>query len=131
MVGLLGPNGAGKSSLIRSLPRCWPPSGGSVSIGRWDPARMADRVEIRRRLGYLPQERGLYPRFTAFQFVDYLAVLKELKDPAERHRRVQAALEAVDLAGGGRAQAQAALRRHAQAGGSPRRSWPDRAAAAG
>ena len=60
---------------------------------------MADRVEIRRRLGYLPQELGLYPRFTAFQFVDYLAVLKELKDPAERHRRVQAALEAVDLAG--------------------------------
>jgi len=97
VVGLLGPNGAGKSTLIRILATLLAPNGGRVSVGRWDPANLADRVEIRRRLGYLPQELGLYPRFTAFQFVDYLAVLKELKDPVVRHRRVQAALDAVDL----------------------------------
>ena len=76
VVGLLGPNGAGKSTRIRILATLLAPTGGSVSVGRWDPANLADRVEIRRRLGYLPQELGLYPRFTAFQFVDYLAVLK-------------------------------------------------------
>jgi ABC-2 type transport system ATP-binding protein len=97
ITGLLGPNGAGKTTLIRILATLLAPSAGEVHINGWRTANLADRVEIRRRLGYLPQDLGLYPRFTVFEFVDYLAVLKELDDPADRHRRVRAALAAVEL----------------------------------
>src|SRR5215211_1829295 len=97
ITGLLGPNGAGKTTLIRILATLLAPSAGEVRVNGWRAANSADRVEIRRRLGYLPQDLGLYPRFTVFEFVDYLAILKELDDPADRHRRVRAALEAVEL----------------------------------
>jgi ABC-2 type transport system ATP-binding protein len=97
ITGLLGPNGAGKTTLIRILATLLAPSAGEVQVNGWRAASPVDRVEIRRRLGYLPQDLGLYPRFTVFEFVDYLAILKELDDPAERHRRVRSALEAVEL----------------------------------
>jgi ABC-2 type transport system ATP-binding protein len=97
ITGLLGPNGAGKTTLIRILATLLPPSAGQVGVNGWRTSDLRDRVEIRRRLGYLPQDLGLYPRFTVFEFVDYLALLKELDDPAERHRRVRAALAAVEL----------------------------------
>ena len=97
ITGLLGPNGAGKTTLIRILATLLPPSAGQVGVNGWWTSDLRDRVEIRRRLGYLPQDLGLYPRFTVFEFVDYLALLKELDAPAERHRRVRAALAAVEL----------------------------------
>ena len=97
ITGLLGPNGAGKTTLIRILATLLAPSAGEVRVNGWRAASPGDRVEIRRRLGYLPQDLGLYPRFSVFEFVDYLAILKELDDPADRHRRVRAALAAVEL----------------------------------
>ncbi len=97
ITGLLGPNGAGKTTLIRILATLLAPGAGQVLVNGWRSTDPGDRVEIRRRLGYLPQDLGLYPRFTVFEFVDYLAMLKELDDPADRHRRVRAALAAVEL----------------------------------
>jgi ABC-2 type transport system ATP-binding protein len=98
ITGLLGPNGAGKTTLIRILATLLAPSAGEVRVNGWQTSDLGDRIEIRRRLGYLPQDLGLYPRFTVFEFVDYLAILKELDQPVERHRRVRAALAAVELA---------------------------------
>jgi ABC-2 type transport system ATP-binding protein len=97
ITGLLGPNGAGKTTLIRILATLVSQSHGRVRLDGLDPGDPRQRLEIRRRLGYLPQDLGLYPRFTTFEFVDYIAVLKELKDRGERHRRVRAALTSVGL----------------------------------
>lgn len=76
--GLLGPNGAGKTSLIRVLATVARPSGGRVEILGEDLADHRRRGEIRRQLGYLPQEFGYYPGFTVREFVAYVAWLKEL-----------------------------------------------------
>ena len=94
--GLLGPNGAGKTSLLRMLATVLPPSSGAVRLLDRDPGRPGARVEIRRRLGYLPQNLGYYPSFTVSEFVEYFALLKEM--PANRvPRAVAGAIERVDL----------------------------------
>ena len=98
VVGLLGPNGAGKTTLLRILATVLGADTGSVSILGGDPAQGAQRTGIRRRLGYLPQELG-YPRgFTAYGFVDYMAVLKEWNEPGQRREMVRRALDQVGLA---------------------------------
>ncbi len=98
IVGLLGPNGAGKTTLLRILATVLGADNGSVRILGNDPAQGKQRVEIRRRLGYLPQELG-YPRgFTTYGFVDYMAVLKEWNDAAARRTEVKRVLEQVGLA---------------------------------
>ncbi len=98
VVGLLGPNGAGKSTLLRMLATVLGADAGTVRILGRDPGVGADRTAIRRRLGYLPQELG-YPRgFSAYGFLDYMAVLKEWDDPEQRRAEVRRVLEQVDLA---------------------------------
>ncbi len=76
ITGLLGPNGAGKTTLLRILATVLAPDGGHLWVLGRDPSRSADRLEIRRRLGYMPQEPGFYRSFTAFEYVDYVAILK-------------------------------------------------------
>jgi ABC-2 type transport system ATP-binding protein len=102
VLGLLGPNGAGKTSLLRMLATVLPPSSGQVRLLDRDPKIAAQRREIRRRLGYLPQTLGYYPAFTVMEFVEYVALLKEIP-PGRVGRAVAAAVERVDL--GARAKA--------------------------
>jgi ABC-type multidrug transport system ATPase subunit len=94
--GLLGPNGAGKTSLLRMLATVIPPSSGRLRLLGRDPGVYGPRREIRRRLGYLPQNLGYYPGFTVVEFVEYFALLKDM--PAGRvPGAVAAAVERVGL----------------------------------
>jgi ABC-2 type transport system ATP-binding protein len=95
--GLLGPNGAGKTTLLRTLATVLAPDAGRLRILGHDPGDAAGRVAIRRRLGYLPQEPGFYPSFTAFEFVDYVAILKEMTARRARHDEVRRVLALVGL----------------------------------
>ncbi|MFD4877803.1 ABC transporter ATP-binding protein [Streptomyces sp. NPDC058420] len=97
VTGLLGPNGAGKTTLLRVLATAVPADSGSFTVLGHDPGTTAGRQEVRRVLGYLPQTPGFHPDFTAFEFVDYVAILKELTDRAGRHQEVRRVLEEVDL----------------------------------
>ena len=76
--GLLGPNGAGKTSMLRMMATVLPPSSGRLRLLDRDPGSYGPRREIRRRLGYLPQNLGYYPSFTVVEFVEYFALLKEM-----------------------------------------------------
>ena len=82
MFGLLGPNGAGKSSLMRTIATLQQPTSGNIRFGDVDVLREPDAV--RRVLGYLPQEFGVYPRGSAYDLLDHLAVLKGLTNGKER-----------------------------------------------
>ena len=94
--GVLGPNGAGKTSLLRILATALPPSSGEILLLDRDPRRPAARREIRRRLGYLPQNLGYYPSFTVVEFIEYFALLKEMPSSAVP-KAVAVAVERVDL----------------------------------
>jgi len=97
IAGLLGPNGAGKTTLMRVLATVLAPDAGTVRLLGRDPADPDARIEIRRRLGYMPQEPGFHQRFTAFEFVDYVAILKQLEVRRERHDEVRRVLALVGL----------------------------------
>jgi ABC-type multidrug transport system ATPase subunit len=96
--GLLGPNGAGKTSLLRMMATAIQPTSGRLRLLGRDPGSYGPRREIRRRLGYLPQNPGYYPGFTVTEFVEYFALLKEI--PAARiPAAVAAAVERTGLGG--------------------------------
>src|SRR5580700_11089025 len=97
ITGLLGPNGAGKTTLLSVLPTVSEPDAGQVSVLGLDPREPAERVEIRRRLGYLPQELGYHRHFTVAGFLDYVAILKEITDRRRRADEVARVLAAIGL----------------------------------
>lgn len=96
MFGLLGPNGAGKTTLMKVLATLLEPDSGAVAMDGVD--LLTDKDEARSRLGYLPQEFGLYPTLTAEQTLDYFARLKGVVEATERKALIDALLERVNLA---------------------------------
>lgn len=97
VTGLLGPNGAGKTTLLRIIATVLAPDKGTVSVLGRDPGDPRERTEIRRRLGYLPQDVGAYNGFSVREFVDYVAVLKEHTDRKARRDEVDRVIDMVDL----------------------------------
>src|SRR5262252_5655729 len=95
MFGLLGPNGAGKSTLMRTLATLQEADSGRVTLGDIDVLRQKDAV--RRVLGYLPQEFGLYPKVSAEGLLAHFAVLKGIRNAKERREVVQALLQQTNL----------------------------------
>ena len=95
MFGLLGPNGAGKSSLMRCVATLQTPTGGAIRFNDIDGLREPER--LRETLGYLPQDFGVYPRVSAYEMLDHMAVLKGLADRVERRGAVESLLQQVNL----------------------------------
>jgi len=102
MYGLLGPNGAGKSTLMRAIATLQTPTEGTIRFG---PSTGSGEVidvirepeKLRRTLGYLPQDFGVYPRVSAYEMLDHMAVLKGVASPADRKVTVETLLQQVNL----------------------------------
>ena len=95
MFGLLGPNGAGKSTLMRTVATLQTPTEGQVRFGDIDV--IAEPERLRRTLGYLPQDFGVYPRVSAYDMLDHMAVLKGIAGKSERRETVEKLLEKTNL----------------------------------
>ena len=95
MFGLLGPNGAGKSTLMRTIATLQEPDAGTITLGEIDVLRQKEAV--RKTLGYLPQEFGVYPKVSAESLLDHFAVLKGITNAKERKARVEALLHQTNL----------------------------------
>jgi ABC-type multidrug transport system ATPase subunit len=95
MYGLLGPNGAGKSTLMRILATLQQPDHGNISLDNLDILHQKD--EVRKTLGYLPQEFGVYPKVTAEKMLDHFAVLKGFTERRARKEVVEALLRQTNL----------------------------------
>jgi ABC-2 type transport system ATP-binding protein len=95
MYGLLGPNGAGKSTLMRILATLQEADSGEATLGDIDVLRQ--KLEVRKLLGYLPQDFGVYPKISAHDMLDHIALLKGLTNGRERKAVVEALLQRVNL----------------------------------
>ena len=95
MYGLLGPNGAGKSTLMRTIATLQQPDSGSISLNNLDV--LNEPAELRKILGYLPQDFGVYPRISALNMLDHMAVLKGFTNKKERREIVDNLLQQTNL----------------------------------
>jgi ABC-2 type transport system ATP-binding protein len=95
MFGLLGPNGAGKSTLMRTVATLQDPDSGAIQLDGLDV--LANKNEVRKVLGYLPQEFGVYPKMSAFDMLYHLAVMKGVVSARERKEMIEALLEQTNL----------------------------------
>jgi len=95
MYGLLGPNGAGKSTLMRTIATLQQPDSGSISLNNLDV--LNEPAELRKILGYLPQDFGVYPRISALAMLDHMAVLKGFTNKKERREIVDNLLQQTNL----------------------------------
>lgn len=95
MYGLLGPNGAGKSTLMRTIATLQAPTSGHIRFGDIDVLKTPE--ELRKTLGYLPQDFGVYPRVSAYDMLDHMAVLKGISNAKDRKATVENLLNQVNL----------------------------------
>ena len=95
MFGLLGPNGAGKSTLMRTIASLQNADEGSIKIGDID--IFNDKHSLRKILGYLPQEFGVYPKVTAIELLDHMAIMKGITSSVDRKSEVEALLKKTNL----------------------------------
>ena len=95
MYGLLGPNGAGKSTLMRTIATLQTPTEGAIRFGDIDV--IAEPERLRRTLGYLPQDFGVYPRVSAYDMLDHIATLKGIATPGDRKTTVETLLHQTNL----------------------------------
>jgi ABC-2 type transport system ATP-binding protein len=95
MFGLLGPNGAGKSTLMRTVATLQDPDSGSIQLDTLDV--LTQKAEVRKVLGYLPQEFGVYPKMSAVDMLHHLAVMKGVTSAAERREMIDALLQQTNL----------------------------------
>lgn len=93
MFGLLGPNGAGKSTLMRSIATLQEADSGRIELGELDV--LQNPMEVRKQLGYLPQEFGVYPKISAYDMLDHIAILKGIRQ--DRKALVEELLQRVNL----------------------------------
>ncbi|HKR64837.1 MAG TPA: ABC transporter ATP-binding protein [Thermoanaerobaculia bacterium] len=95
MYGLLGPNGAGKSTLMRAIATLQTPTEGTIRFGEIDVMREPEK--LRRKLGYLPQDFGVYPRVSAYEMLEHMAILKGIASAADRKTTVETLLQQTNL----------------------------------
>ena len=95
MFGLLGPNGAGKSTLMRTIAGLQESDAGRITVGNIDVSK--EKHELRKILGYLPQEFGLYPKVNALELFDHLAIMKGISNKSDREKLTKSLLSQTNL----------------------------------
>jgi ABC-type multidrug transport system ATPase subunit len=97
MFGLLGPNGAGKTTFMRIMAGLLTPTAGKINVFGFDATTIRGREAVQKQLGYLPQDLALYPNFSAYEFLDYMAILKGVNNRKARKQQIGNLLDIVRL----------------------------------